>query len=554
MRDLDTAPDVEAMLRELLERQRRSDARLEALEASVRLSTTPTPMGELRHPPASTDTVTLAKLQTPSMIPWPTREMPPLVTPGMKGTRSGGVIHTPPPRKLAMSEPGQPAVTFRPLSSAVYTAPVRTETTTSDVREREALEMRLGESEQRRRANEERLERAEQQVEELEEQLRNSRRLETVGRFVAGIAHDFNNLLTLICGNAELLRDGLAGNDRYHDAAEQVVAAGLSAAGLTRQLLSLARPDALDPQPLDLNEVIRGAERMIRRLVGEGLSLTVHLAPAVELVQADPVQVEQVLFNLAANARDAIGGGSGSVVIRTANAVIEPDRPGWPADLPTGNYVALTVSDTGCGMSDEVKSRLFEPFFTTKPGDKGTGLGLANVRDTMRQAGGHMEVETAVGWGTSIRLYWPRIESFVADPVCESAVVPLNTHMLGRGETVLLVEDDVAVRGLACVSLQQAGYRVLEAANADAAEERLRLFAGAVSLLVADVGLPGRDGGQLAAKLRAVRPNLCVLYVSGYAKPEPLPADATGEFLAKPFTPQQLLDTVRRMIGHDRQE
>ncbi len=414
------------------------------------------------------------------------------------------------------------------------------------------LEATFAESERRRVLAEGQLTRREEELRSAEESLRQARKLETVGRLVAGVSHDFNNLLTLICGNAELVREGLPPGDKHRDAADQVIAAGHSAAGLTRQLLALARPVLADPRPVDLNAVVRGIEKMARRLAGDGLTLTVHLAPAVEIVRADPAQVEQVVFNLVANARDAIGAGPGAVVVRTADCFVEPHRPGWPADLPPGGYVALTVSDTGCGMTDEVKARAFDPFFTTKSADKGTGLGLANVRDSVRHFGGHVEVESTVGWGTSVRVYWPKLAAAVPDTVAELTVVPVGPQHLGRGETVLLVEDEESVRDLARSALQQAGYRVLEAADADVAEERARLYAGAISLLVADVGLPRRDGTALAGRLRQTRPGLKVLYVSGYPLPDR--PSATGEFLAKPYTPQRLLEVVREVIGRDREE
>lgn len=549
-------PGLEVMLRELLERQRRHDARLESLEAS--LTSTPPPREAAVVSKFSSDTVSMAKLKTPATIGWPQREvpapLPALLTPVMK-TKSGGVIASPPRRAAPALPPPEQQVVIRPIAPAAFplSEPI-CETPEAGEDRVESQDLLLAESERRRRASDERLARLEAKLVELEEELRRSRRLETIGRLVAGVAHDFNNLLTLICGNAELVRDGLSESDPRREAADNVVSAGHSAARLSRQLLSLARPSPNEPQPLDLNDTIRDVEKMIRRLIGEGLSLTVHLAPSLEFVQADSAQVEQVLFNLAANARDAIGCGSGSIVIRTADAIIEPNRPGWPANLPTGSYVALTVSDTGCGMSDDVKARLFEPFFTTKPGGKGNGLGLANVRDTMRAAGGHVEVESAVGWGTSIRLYWPRIIVPAMRPRENAAVVPIRSQILGRGETVLLVEDDRAVRDLASVSLQQAGYRVLEAADTETAEDRARQCAGSISLLITDVGLPGRDGVQLASRLRRMKPGLRVMYVSGYGPPDPLPANAEGEFLPKPYTPQQFLDAVRQIIGQDRQD
>ena len=247
---------------------------------------------------------------------------------------------------------------------------------------------------------------------ESEERLRQARRLEVVGRLAAGVAHDFNNLLTVIRGNAELLRDAFEPDDPRREQAEANVAAARTAAGLTRQVLGLARPSAAGAGPVDLSAAVRGLERVLRRLVGDRVRLEVVAAPAVSPVRADPGRVDQVVLNLVLNARDAITG-TGTVTVRTADAEVAPGRPGWPAALPPGGYVALTVTDTGCGMTDEVRARMFDPFFTTK-GDRGSGIGLATVREVVREAGGHIEVESAVGWGTAVRVYWPRAE---AEPV-----------------------------------------------------------------------------------------------------------------------------------------
>jgi len=553
---------VVSMLREVLERQRRCDERVESLELSMAQRTPPSRSELVEF--SSADTVPLAKLRTPPLIGWSNRNessrLPALVTPVINKTKSGGVMQTPAPRPTPLPSPEAtpPPVNFRPPSPAAFTSPPSPYEELSKplpCGERKLseeyvakLELLLGESELRRRAADEQLARYDGRVADLENQLQQARRLETVGRFVAGIAHDFNNLLTLICGNAELIRDAKSDLYPQGDAAEQIIAAGQSAAGLTRQLLSLSRPTSSEPRVLDLNCVVRSAERMIQRLVGEGLNVTFHPAANVELIHADPLHVEQMLFNLAANARDAIGSGTGAVVIRTSNTTIEPDRPHWPSDLRRGAYVSLTFIDTGSGMSEEVKSRLFEPFFTTKAATQGTGLGLANVRESMRLVGGHVEVESTAGWGTSIRLYWPRIASF-EEPRREEPITPISAMTLGRGETLLVVEDDRQVRDLLSVTLQQAGYRVLEAADADTAEERSRLFAGPIALLIADIGLPGRDGRQLAGRLRSTRPDLLVLYTSGYSAPEPLPDEANGQFLPKPYMPQKVLEVVRRALG-----
>jgi signal transduction histidine kinase len=261
---------------------------------------------------------------------------------------------------------------------------------------------------ERARHLEARLREAEQKLAAAGQQLREARRLEAIGRLVTGVAHDFNNLLTVICGNAEVVGDWFAPNDPRREPAELIAATARTAAGVTRQLLAFARPSAANPCALDLTAAVRGLERILRRLVGDRVRLELALAPTVAPVHADPGQVDQVVINLVMNARDAIAD-AGGVTVRTADATVEPGRVGWPTALPPGGYVALTVSDTGCGLTDEVKARMFEPFFTTK-GDRGTGIGLATVREVVREAGGHVEVESAVGWGTTVRVYWPRAE------------------------------------------------------------------------------------------------------------------------------------------------
>ena len=374
---------------------------------------------------------------------------------------------------------------------------------------------------------------------EAEQQLRQARRLETVGRLVAGVAHDFNNLLTIIAGNAEVVRDLLPTGDPLRSAVELIVATSHTAAGVARQLLAFSKPGSGVPQLIDPVAAVRAVERTLGRFTGDRIMLEVSLPGSLPPIRVDAGQFDQVLLNLVVNARDAIGE-SGTVTIRAAEATVPADRPGWPADRPPGQYVALTVCDTGCGMTDEVKARAFDPFFTTK-GDRGSGVGLATVRDAVRGAGGHVEVESSPGWGTSVRVFWPRA-------LAPGVITPPPRYRpnapAAKGETLLLVQDGNPLRDVAAVALQQAGYRVLEAADGEAGEDRARLFTGPIHLLVADVGLPKVGGVELAARVRGARPATKVLYLSG----APPPDGVDGAFLSKPYTPNELLEAVRRAL------
>ncbi|MDB5312491.1 MAG: Blue-light-activated protein [Gemmataceae bacterium] len=368
------------------------------------------------------------------------------------------------------------------------------------------------------------------------EQARQASRLEVVGRLVAGVAHDFNNLLTVISGNAQLVRDLLPPADPLREPTDLIAATADTAARVAGQLLTFTKPAASNPCAICPNATVRAVERMLRRLAGDRVELDLLLTPDVPPIRVDPAQFDQVLLNLVANARDAIPG-TGVITVRTARAPVGPDRRGWPAACPAGEYVALTVTDTGCGMTEEVKARMFDPFFTTK-GANGTGLGLATVRDIVRGAGGHVEVESAPEWGTSVRVFWAAAEGSI-----EAAPAPRKDPPPG-GETVLLVQDGDKIRDVAAMALQHAGYRVLEAADGETGEDRARLYAGPIDLLVTDLGLPNRDGRELAGRVRVARPGVKVLYVSGYPKPDA----GDGPFLAKPYTPNQLLEAVRRVL------
>lgn len=364
--------------------------------------------------------------------------------------------------------------------------------------------------------------------------LRDTARLITLGRLVTGVAHDFNNCLTVVSGHAEMLRDLLPTNDPLRDPAGEIVGHVAAAALVARQLVAFGKPTATCAGPSDANAEVRGLQRLLRRLCGDDITLDVMLAPGVHPIAVGAGELAQVVLNLVANARDAIPR-RGTVTIRTAETIVERSRPGWPPALPVGEYVALTVADTGVGMSEAVRERMFDPYFTTK-GAAGNGVGLATVAEIVRAAGGHIEVKSSEGWGTSVRVYFPPA---AAPP---EVVPPPAPTSQPRGATVLLVQDATAVRDLAAETLQHAGYRVLEADDGVAGAERARLYAGPIDLLVTDVGLPKQDGRELAAALRAARPGLRVLFASGSATEVP------GPLLPKPYTPGELLTAVQRAL------
>ncbi|MBM3980081.1 MAG: response regulator [Planctomycetes bacterium] len=379
----------------------------------------------------------------------------------------------------------------------------------------------------------------------LEGQFREAQKLEAVGRLAGGIAHDFNNLLTAINGYGDLLLGALGPGSPHRDAVAAIRDAGTRAAGLTGQLLAFSRKAIVEPKVLDLNAVIEHTARLLRRLVGEDVVLTTVLAPNLRRVRADPTQLDQIVLNLAVNARDAMSTG-GRLTIGTRNRVLTAADAGAYPDLAPGPYVEFVVSDSGTGMTDEVKARLFEPFFTTKEQGKGTGLGLAMVYGAVKTHGGHIGVESAPGAGSVFTIllpattdpeYTPRSNTILLDP---------------RGtETVLVVEDDDTVRGLTRLALEGRGYAVLEAAHPAAALERAERHPGPIHLLVTDVVMPGTGGRELARALCAARPGLKVLYVSGYTDDAVVRhgiVTATDAFLQKPFSPLALVRKVRAVL------
>jgi two-component system cell cycle sensor histidine kinase/response regulator CckA len=373
----------------------------------------------------------------------------------------------------------------------------------------------------------------------LERQYLQSQKMEAVGRLAGGVAHDFNNLLTVINGYAELMLSTLPASAPAHEMAAEVRRAGERAAALTRQLLAFSRQQVLTPQALDLNAVVTDMGKILRRVIGADIDLATALQPGLWPVKADPGQLEQVLLNLAVNARDAMPRG-GRLTLHTENVdLAEGDAR---AAAGPGRYVLLTVSDTGIGMTAEVKGRIFEPFFTTKAPGKGTGLGLATVYGIVQQSGGHVEVDSEPNRGSTFRVYLPVTAEAVrakSDP--DSRPAPQGA------ETLLLVEDEESVRALAARVLRDLGYTVLVAANGAEALAVGEPYEGTIHLLITDLVLPRLGGRELADRLCAHRPGLRVLFLSGYT-PDTAPRLPGVHFLQKPFSPPELARKVRKAL------
>ncbi|MBI5342299.1 MAG: PAS domain S-box protein [Deltaproteobacteria bacterium] len=386
--------------------------------------------------------------------------------------------------------------------------------------------------------------RAEEALRHSEEQLRQAQKMEAVGRLAGGIAHDFNNLLMAITGYSELLLDRVGDNEPMWREIEEIRKAGARAASLTRQLLAFSRRQVLQPKLLDVNGVVLNVERMLRRLIGEDVELVTSLDDGLGKVRADPGQIEQVIMNLVVNSRDAMPSG-GKLVLRTANVDVgKGDAPRHP-DVPEGDWVLLSVSDMGTGMSDEVKAHLFEPFFTTK--EKGTGLGLATVYGIVRQSGGHVRADSEPGRGTTMEIYLPRLAG-AADLHEETPTASIST---GGKETILVAEDEDMVRELVCEILQRSGYAVLEACNGEEALEAALQHGKPIHLLVTDVVMPRMSGHDLAERLVPLRPEMKVLFMSGYTDKVSLHhrvLNREAAFLQKPFGPGTLTAKVREVL------
>jgi len=380
----------------------------------------------------------------------------------------------------------------------------------------------------------------------LEQQFRQAQKMEAIGRLAGGIAHDFNNVLTAITGYTELLLDDLGDDAAQRGDLEEIRAAAARAAGLTRQLLAFSRQQVLEPRVLDLNAVVAGMDKMLRRILGEDVELATALAANLGRIKADPGQIEQVILNLAVNARDAMPRG-GKLTIETANAELDDAYAREHVTVVPGRYVMLAMSDTGTGIDAEIKAKMFEPFFTTKGPGKGTGLGLATVYGIVKQSGGNVWVYSEPGRGATFKVYLPGVD----EPVEGPAVVAAPTRPLEGTETILVVEDNESVRRLVRGVLQGHGYVVLDAAEPAEALTLVEGHGGHIALLVTDVVMPGISGRELARQLEAARPGLLVLYMSGYTDDAIVNhgvLEAGVAFLQKPFTPAGLLHKVREVL------
>jgi two-component system, cell cycle sensor histidine kinase and response regulator CckA len=380
----------------------------------------------------------------------------------------------------------------------------------------------------------------------LEEQLRQSQKMEAVGRLAGGVAHDFNNLLTVINGYSELTLRRLQPEDALTGYLEEIKKAGTRAASLTRQLLAFSRKQVLQPKVLDLNAVISDVGKMLERLIGEDIDLRTVLKPELRRVNADPGQIEQVIMNLVVNARDAMPDG-GKLIIETGNAYLTEEYARHHVAIKPGPYVMLAVSDNGSGMNDETKARLFEPFFTTKEQGKGTGLGLSTAYGIVKQSLGYIWVYSEVGSGTTFKVYLPAI-----DEKADSKQPAQTSEPIALGsETILLVEDDEMVRGLARTTLEEGGYKVLQAANGAEALLICEQYPEPIHLLLTDVVMPGMSGRAVADRLKTMRPQMLVLYMSGYTEDAIVHHGVLNEgvnFIEKPFDPTALTRKVREVL------
>ena len=388
--------------------------------------------------------------------------------------------------------------------------------------------------------------RAEEALRKSEEQLRQWQRVEAIGRLAGGVAHDFNNLLMTIKGCSELLLGELDSRDSRREEVEEIRKAAERATALTRQLLAFGRRQVLQPQVLDLNEVVANMDRMLQRLIGEDIQLLTILDPELWPVKVDPGQIEQVIMNLAVNARDAMRGG-GKLTIETANVVLDENYARRHVSVKPGPCVMLAVTDNGCGMDKETQSHLFEPFFTTKAKGEGTGLGLSTVYGIIKQSGGNIWAYSETGLGTTFKIYLPRVEEAVKTykPKLSPTVSP------GGSETILLVEDEEAVRAIVSKILQNKGYTVLEAHHGHEALQLCKDHQGPIHLMVTDVVMPDMSGRELAERLISLRPELRVLFMSGYPDKAIVHHGVLGAgtaFLQKPFTLSALECKVRDLL------
>lgn len=379
-----------------------------------------------------------------------------------------------------------------------------------------------------------------------ESQLRQAQKMEAIGRLAGGIAHDFNNLLTAIQGHTQFLLEDLPEAAGSRADAEEIKRAADRAAALTRQLLTFSRSQPVEPQALEMNSVIAEMEKLLRRVIREDIALAVTLDPDLWKVFADRGQLEQVIMNLVVNARDAMPGG-GTLTIATHNVHVDEDYAIPEANLAAGPHVQLVVSDTGVGMDRETLSRIFEPFFTTKAAGEGTGLGLATVYSIVKHSSGHISAYSEKGRGTTFKMYLPKAET-ASDQEERKAVARPVQSSTATGATILLVEDDQAVRGLASRILQKGGYVLLEAANGQEALRMAREHSGAINLLLTDVVMPEMSGRTLAGEVALLHPATRVVYMSGFTKPDAVRqglVESQSKYIEKPFSPDDFLRAVQ---------
>jgi two-component system, cell cycle sensor histidine kinase and response regulator CckA len=382
---------------------------------------------------------------------------------------------------------------------------------------------------------------------QLEDQFRQAHKMEAVGRLAGGVAHDFNNVLTIIRAQTEFLLADMSEDDSSRADVLEIQSAADRAAGFIRQLLAFSRRQLLQPEVLELNAVITGMEGMVRRLVGEDVVLLTRLRPELPRVWADPNQLQQVILNLAVNARDAMPRG-GTLLIETAVVELDEHYPRQHPSAKPGAHVVLVVTDTGCGMDPATRSRIFEPFFTTKEAGKGTGLGLSTVYGIVKQSGGHIWVYSEVGRGTTFKLYFPLHQGPV--PAAAPPVAPLPPR--GAGATILLVEDEPSVRSTVRRLLERHEYQVLEAGNGQEALALIAARKGEVNLVLSDMVMPGMGGTELAGRVRALSPTMPVLLMTGYTEEA---ITRTGDhsideqIIEKPFTLHTMLEKVRTALA-----
>jgi len=385
----------------------------------------------------------------------------------------------------------------------------------------------------------------------LEEQLAQVQKMDAIGQLAGGVAHDFNNLLMVISSYAELMMDALAPDTALRHHGEEILKAARRAAGLTRQLLTFSRKQVQVLRVLDLNLVLRDICQTLPRLIGEDIQLSLQLNKQLWPIKADPVQVEQIVMNLATNARDAMPHG-GQLTIQTRNVELGEDYCRVHPEAAPGEHILLAVSDSGTGIDPAILPHIFEPFFTTKEKGKGTGLGLATIYGIVQQSGGHISVQSQAGAGSTFKIFLPRVPAAAAglDPD------PRSSQQPGGHETVLLVEDEDAVRESEREYLEQRGYSVLAAANGPAALELAGSCGREIQILVSDVVMPKMSGSELGEKLLALRPGLQVLYVSGYAENTVMQhglAELGSRFLHKPFTLKALAAKIREVLDAHKQ-